>query len=133
MEFKYSMQCIIIRNSIESSKTGNCTNFDNALYESTGFVNFSLRQEKKSPTVTLVLNNDDKDTLLAESTLIQSDIESPNVLKDNILYYIAGFIVNKLLTKLECLNCRSELLLDPDDRCVFQMPAYLAYSKFGRV
>ena len=56
-------------------------------------------------------------------------MESPNILKDNILYYIAGFIVNQLLTKLECVNCRSELLLDPNDKYAFQMPAY---SKFMR-
>ena len=61
-----------------------------------------------------MLNSDEEDTLLAESMLIQSDTESPNILKDNILYYIAGFIVNQLLTKLECVKSRSELLLDPD-------------------
>ena len=46
-------------------------------------------------------NIDDENTLLAEGMLIQSDMESPNLLRDNVLYYIAGFIINVLLTRLE--------------------------------
>ena len=34
LQFKYALRQIIIRNSIEPSKTGNCTNFDDALSES---------------------------------------------------------------------------------------------------
>ena len=71
-------------------------------------------------------------SLLADNMLIQSDIKSPNALKDNLLYYITGFIVNQPLTKLECVNCRSELMLAMEDRCAFQMYAHPAYAKFSR-
>ena len=77
-------------------------------------------------------DDSDQDTLLAESMLIQNDMESPNILRDNVLYYMAGFIVNMLLTKLECINCRSELLLDPDDKYAFRMPSYPVYAQFLR-
>ena len=126
------MRCIIIRNSIEPSRTGNCTRFDEALCESTGFINFSVKRNEKGLTGHNMQNIDDEDTLLAEGMLIQSDMESPNLLRDNVLYYIAGFIVNILLTKLECINCRSELLLDPDDKCGFHLPSYPVYARFTR-
>ena len=126
------MRQIIIRNSIEPSKTGNCTSFDDALCDSTGFVNFSIKKEKAQTNTLEICDDSDQDTLLLESMLIQNDMESPNILKDNVLYYMAGFIVNLLLTKLECTNCRSELLLDPDDKYAFRMPSYPAYAKFTR-
>ena len=72
-------------------------------------------------------NIDDEDTLLAEGMLIQSDMESPNLLRDN-----RKLNVNVLLTKLECINCRSELLLDPDDKCGFHLPSYPGYARFTR-
>ena len=34
LQFKYALRIIIMRNSIETSKTGNCTNFDEAVCES---------------------------------------------------------------------------------------------------
>ena len=36
-------------------------------------------------------------------------------LADNVLYYIAGFIVKSLLQKLECGNYKAELLLNESD------------------
>ena len=91
-----------------------------------------MKQNEKGLTGHNMQNIDDEDTLLAEGMLIQSDMESPNLLRDNVLYYIAGFIVNVFLTKLECINCRSELLLDPDDKCGFHLPSYPAYTRFIR-
>ena len=43
------------------------------------------------------------------------DSELRNELTDNVLYYIAGFIVKSLLQKLECGNCKAELLLNESD------------------
>ena len=51
----------------------------------------------------------------AERMMIYMDYQSPNLLKDSVLYYIAGHIVRAILPKLECLKCKKELLLDPDD------------------
>ena len=47
--------------------------------------------------------------------LIQLDHESPNGLQDNVLYYISGFVIRALISKLKCKECTSELLLDPRD------------------
>ena len=48
----------------------------------------------------------------AERMLIHIDEQSPNCLQDNILYYIGGYIVQRLLQELQCEKCKKELLLD---------------------
>ena len=62
---------------------------------------------------------DDKDLSAYEAMLIQLDQESPNELLDNVLYYIAGFVVRSLLKSLKCVDCRSALLLDVDNPMPF--------------
>ena len=46
LEFKYALRRIIIRNSIEPSHTGNFTNFDDALCQSSGKIDFSYRRKR---------------------------------------------------------------------------------------
>ena len=41
MEFKYALRRIILRNSIEPSKTGNCTSFGDSLCKPSGLIYFS--------------------------------------------------------------------------------------------
>ena len=50
-----------------------------------------------------------------ESLMTYLDSELRNELTDNVLYYIAGFVVKPLLQKLECGNCKAELLLNESD------------------
>ena len=46
--FKLALWRIIIRNSIEPSKTGNCTDFDDDLCESEGMLDFSWKRKKNT-------------------------------------------------------------------------------------
>ena len=50
-----------------------------------------------------------------ESVMRYLDSELWNELTDNVLYYIAGFIMKSLLQKLECDNCKAEPLLNESD------------------
>ena len=63
--------------------------------------------------------------------LIENDLNSPNILRDNVLYYISGFIVSSLLSKLDCSSCRSELLLDLNDCYVLNMSSFPFYAMFA--
>ena len=44
LQFKYALRSILIRNSIEPSRTRNCTNFGDALCDSTGYLDFSSKR-----------------------------------------------------------------------------------------
>ena len=127
LQFKYVLRCIIIRNSIEPSKTGNCTNLSDALCQSTGLLNYSWKRQQMSNDI---VNEIDNGNAEAERMLIHIDDQSPNCLQDNILYYIGGFIVRSLLHELECHKCKKELLLDPNDPCAINMTSYPIFTKF---
>ena len=122
-----ALQSIIIRNSIEPCKTGNCTNFDDDLCESEGLLDFSWkRKQKHTETFT-----NDPHTLIAETVLTQNDLDRPNVLWDNVMYYVSGFLVKSLLARVQCVTCRDELLLDPRDCHAYKMyNMYPVYAKF---
>ena len=109
LQFKYALRQIIIRNSIEPSKTCNCTNFDDALSESEGMLQFLWKRSQQIPEQ--IAEHDDDNMIMAEQLLIQNDLDNPNLLRDNILYYVAGYIVKTLLVRIQCQNCKSEFLL----------------------
>ena len=62
--------------------------------------------------------------------LIQLDLESPNELQDNVLYYISGFVVIALISKLKCKECIGELLLGPRDPHALNVTDYPICAKF---
>ena len=91
MDFKYAFCRIIIQNSIEPSKTRNCTSFQESLDESNGLIKFSTKQREHSPQVHIKPN--DPDTVNVERMLIHSNDEFPNVPRDTILYYFDGYFI----------------------------------------
>ena len=48
MECKYALRRIILRNSIEPSKTGNCMSFEDSLCKLSGLIDFSSKQRSTS-------------------------------------------------------------------------------------
>ena len=50
-------------------------------------------------------------------------------LTDNVLYCIAGFTVKSLLQKLECGNCKAEILLNESDAHDVQIANYPVFAK----
>ncbi len=55
-------------------------------------------------------------TILAETILLQNDLDHPNDMRDTILYYIAGFLVRSLLPHIKCQTCR-EALCQSETNC----------------
>ena len=50
--------------------------------------------------------------------------ETQDILLDNVLCYIAGYIVKELLAKLTCTKCHAELLLDAGDPHGYRCETY---------
>ena len=118
MEFKYALRRIILRNSIEPSKTGNCTSFEDSL----------CKLRRLNP----LEDNDvmEGDHLTNTASLMRYlDSELQNELTDNVLYYIAGFLVKSCLQKLECGNCKAELLLNESHAQYVQIANYPVFAK----
>ncbi len=126
LDMKYALRKILVRNSIEPAKTGNCTNFEDALCESKGLFGFC---SKRKQTETSAETDPEVDPS-CEKMLIELDQESPNELLDNVLYYIAGYIVRALMKHLHCDLCKAALLLDVDNPHAVNMASYLLFAHF---
>ena len=127
-QFIYVLRRLLIRNSIEPSNTGNCTHFDDALWKPNGLFDFPSKQNQHQETTTD--NNDNDENYSCERMLIQLDQESPSELQDNVLYYLSGFVVRALISKLKCKECIGELLLDPRDPHALTATDYPIHAKF---
>ena len=106
LQIMYSLRRLLIRNSIESSNTGNCTHFDDALCEPNGLFHFPSKQNQHQETT--IDYNDNEENYSCERMLIQLDQASPNELQDSVLYYISGFVIRALISKLKCKECVGE-------------------------
>ena len=107
---------------------GNCTPFHEALCQSNGPFERSSKRSQQAERVEI--EADSEKILSCEAMLIQLDGESPNDLLDNVLFYIAGFLVRPLLQMLTCNTCKSTLLLDPIYPNATKHPQYPLYAKF---
>ena len=77
---------LLSENSIEPSKTGNCTNFEDSLCQTNGLLDYSWKPKHDTHVEEAYDMQDDYTA--AERMLIHIDYQSPNCLQDNILYYI---------------------------------------------
>ena len=127
IQLKSALRSILIWNSIEPSKTGNCTSFQDTLCEPSGLLGFTSHHKEQDTGLNEVPTEDNAECEKMMNTL---DQESPNELLDNILYYIGGHIVQKLLTKVYCTSCRSALLLNPENPHGHAMSSYPMPAKF---
>ena len=114
--------------SIKPSNIGNCTHLDDALCEPNGLFDFLSKQNQHQETP--IDYNDNEENYICERMPIQLDQESPNELQDNVLYYISGFVIRALLSKLKCKECIGEWLPDPRDPYAFKGMDYPIHTKF---
>ena len=108
IQFKTAMKQILMKNSIMASNKGNVLCFES---QSIGSL-FSLKWTKRrSPMATLltqveVVNNEPP----TEETDFEYLLDGVTNITENILYYIAGFIIRSVLKNIECNDCSEALL-----------------------
>ena len=93
------------------------------------FLFFYFLSKRSQHQETTIDYNDNKENYSCERMLIQLDQESPNELQDNVLYYISGFVIKASISKLKCLECIGELLLDPRDPHALKVMYYPIHVK----
>ncbi|KAI0234212.1 hypothetical protein LSAT2_015609, partial [Lamellibrachia satsuma] len=47
--------------------------------------------------------------------MVSLDQEDPNDIRDNVLYYIGGYVVMRMAAKVSCNTCKLLLFLNPSD------------------
>lgn len=109
LQFRYAMRKLPYRNSVKPSINANCTDDD---FELTPILEF--RSQKR-----IIEKNQEDDDLQDENEIeiLFNYMQSINLsdYKNNILYYIAGHFVNKMLNKITCQHCRDALIISKDN------------------
>lgn len=130
MQFKYAMKQILMRNCLAASKSENCIALDS---DPIGSV-FSFKWHKKENDNDLYNNFDDNE--LVENNITIAEVEKLNInskmplnneLRDNILYYIGGYVLKRFLPYIHCDSCVNSLILTQSEH---NYSHYYKFSKF---
>lgn len=112
VEFLYALRRILAKNYIQAGQYGNCLSFN----ENIGSV-YSLKRKQMKITMIEDVNiemekmNNEKE----EEAIIQKNVKNllqNEDIKDNILNYIGGYIIRKIVPSIECNSCLDALADD---------------------
>jgi len=111
LQFKYAMRQILLRNEIRGSANSNCLHLDS---DPSGTI-FQFIWKKKQQNINFE-STDDIDENNNKITIVNDyAVSNYGVLKENILFYIGGYIVKKLLSHIDCYTCASSLQKQKSD------------------
>lgn len=102
LELRTALKQILLKNSISSSYAANCIALDNTGSESI----FEIRWSKKT-LVDNVIEKEEEDENISD---FLPNVDSFDLVKDNILYYICGFIVKSVYKKIDCQTCANSMV-----------------------
>ena len=106
VQLRSSLRRILLRNAIVSSKYANCTPFD---AQSVGSV-YSLKWSKRCSPVMETVATDEQDDTDCNLLFAQLDSFTLTAYQENIITYIAGFVLRKVMKKISCAVCASTLI-----------------------
>lgn len=112
LQLKWAIRQILLRNEISASALGNSLFSDS---DPSGSV-FDIRWKKKNASEHIDDLDEERDDDFPFDIDVSSTASGENsMLKDNILYYICGFIVRKIIKSIHCLNCKASLVVESDE------------------
>ncbi len=136
-QFYFAMKTLLLKNDISPSHLGNCMLFaatEGASYE---YGKFLLTKKNKKNDVTVKGKNEEDENEYIKSLLEEIEQLDPNgILRDCILYYIAGFVVRKLAKNVvTCVQCKTALFKNTSDHsdhnyCIPDIPLYEQFVSF---
>ena len=117
LQIKYALRQLLMRNAVTASKNANCTNFEDK--KTTTIIPILHKRKHRSPLKEMFAqdqNADNPEALnsqeKAEENFMfeQLDKDNHSDFISNVLFYIGGFIVSKLVKKLTCQSCKECLV-----------------------
>lgn len=128
MQFRTSMKKILLKNDLKPSAAGNCILFEPP---AGGIFDITLRRRiarrKKEPPIQDVSWEDEFKDLPNNGNFDRcTDI----FLRDNILYYISGFIAMKLSDRITCQNCCQALFKNQDHDYAYTAKSHEFFARF---
>ena len=100
LQFRSSLQSMLFKNAVKGSLNANCVQFDQTAQTPL----FTIKWSKRIAPVIHQLNSDDTEALNLHESIIRK-----SVYKENVLYYIAGFITRRMLSTITCSVCATAI------------------------
>jgi len=116
IQFKTAIKQILLKNAITCSTNNNCNTFDEDII-STIFP-FKWNKNKNNVLPLAVAgddNEDDKMEILNICDLLNNTNSSYEDCKKNIIYYITGYAIKKIIFILDCNSCKQSLIKPTSD------------------
>ena len=108
MQLKYTLRQMLFRNAVKASKNSNCIDFSESF--TSGIIPIFHKRKHRSPLVEETPENDSGFTPEEQLLVEQLEERGHSEFMENILFYISGYIVTKLITLISCTACRSSLI-----------------------
>ena len=95
---------MLLRNAITASKNANCLTFETT---PTSIIPFFHSKKHRDP-LTEATTDDNEPQISLEENYLGTQLDYPETTEfvPNILFYIGGYLVSKLVRKLTCLSCK---------------------------
>ena len=109
-QFKHALRRMLMRNAIAASKNANCQDFTGiSMTTVIPFFQLTHKSAVKAPSA-----QPDTQSPEIEEIMMAKNLDDPtSEFLVNVLFYIAGYVVSKLVHQLSCLSCKRSLLADP--------------------
>jgi hypothetical protein len=106
-QFRTCIKKILLKNDIRPSAAGNCALFEPIVG---GIFDTCIRKRiARGEKPEMIEISSEGDSFEAGTLLAQYPALENNVLKDNILFYLAGFIAKKISVTCRCVSCNDAL------------------------
>jgi len=122
-QFKTAIKQILMKNAITCKSNSNCNTFDQDVFGSL----FDFKWNKKQNEHYIDIDSNLEKDILNRFSLLNNTNSNFQDLKNNVLYYIVGYILRKIIIRIDCKSCVKCLIKDIDDHCYGH---YAPYSKF---
>lgn len=98
-QFQWAMRKLMFRNSVQASGSSNCKNFEPCVQEAA--ISFA-----EAKNLALGSSREEEDQINEENLIdIRNLCSEITYYQENVIYYISGFIVKRILEKVQCEAC----------------------------
>ena len=111
LQLKYALRKMLLRNAVTASKNANCTDFNDK--NTTTIILIFHARKHSSPLIDMSIDKEvEKNNFTPEIRMMVGHLDqrSHTEFISNVLFYIGGSIVSKLVKLLTCPACRNSLV-----------------------
>lgn len=128
VQFKTAIKQILLKNFIKCKSNGNCNTFDDDI--TGGILDFKWSKKVVDVYEDNFSQNQDDEELINRMSLLNNVSTDMKEAKENIIYYILGYIIKQIIKILDCESCKQCLFKDVTDHDYCNVQLYTQFTEF---